>query len=461
MKITIFMDYKRLFTFHLRPLALVLMLLLLWGCYKEMDFPVTADFSYEVQNNDYSAPVRVVIGNNTMGAEQYLWTFEGAEPSSSESKDPGTIIYTTPGTYKIKLSATNSYGSSDEKEIEIVIDAEVKIGFTLSNAASYYPDVSLNITNTTQNATTYKWTFEGGTPAASTQQQPGTVVFSQSGEHKITLEASNGRETHTKDTIITVLPDIVADFDITWNAEDNDMEAPFRALLQNKSVSADSYIWDVAGAASFSSTEKNPAFTFNTAGTYNIQLTARNDKKTVTQTKTITILPNSNLYKFSDVKLGINTAQNTIGCYFSSKLGRTLSANEVTPENGGLIDFVYFGLNQNFTYNKIISPDSAGLYSFLPITNAGNTKVINMQETCACGISMNEAVFDAMQNDLTLRSVNIAQTQTGFVQFDESIVPRIVLFQTADGRRGAVKIKQFVQNGQQSYMLCDIKVMKE
>jgi PKD repeat protein len=435
--------------------------LLFSGCYKEQDLPVTVDFSYEVENNNYSVPVRALISNNTTGAEEYKWIFGGAEPSSSTSKDPGVIVYTAPGAYKIKLSATNSYGGSDEKEIEIIIDAKIRIGFTVSNAASNYPNVSLNINNTTQNATTYKWTFEGGTPDVSSQQQPGTIVFSQPGQHKITLEASGGRETLKKDTTIIVLPDIAADFDIAWNPEDNDMEAPFTALLINKSVSATAYSWNVAGAVPNSSTEENPTLKFNAAGNYTIQLTAYNDKKTVTKTKTITLLPNTNLYRFSDVQLGINTAQNTIGCYFSSKLGRPLLANEVNSANGALIDFVYFGLNQNFTYNRIVSPDSAQLYSFLPITNAINAKVINRLETCACGISMNEAAFDAMQNDVALRAINITQTQTGFVQFDNSFLPRIVLFQTADGRRGAIKIKQFVPNGQQSYVVCDIKVMKE
>jgi len=48
----------------------------------------------------------------------------------------------------------------------------------------------------------------------------------------------------------------------------------------------------------------------------------------------------------------------------------------------------------------------------------------------------------------------------GWHNFDNSVVPRIVLFQTRDGRKGAIKIKQFVQNGAASYIVADIKVQK-
>jgi hypothetical protein len=35
------------------------------------------------------------------------------------------------------------------------------------------------------------------------------------------------------------------------------------------------------------------------------------------------------------------------------------------------------------------------------------------------------------------------------------------LFQTQEGRKGAIKIKKYVEAGQESYILVDIKVQKE
>lgn len=53
---------------------------------------------------------------------------------------------------------------------------------------------------------TYKWTFENGTPATSTDKNP-SVVYSVSGNHDVTLEVSDGTSTITevKEDYVTVL----------------------------------------------------------------------------------------------------------------------------------------------------------------------------------------------------------------------------------------------------------------
>nr|WP_231552180.1 hypothetical protein [Capnocytophaga canimorsus] len=44
--------------------------------------------------------------------------------------------------------------------------------------------------------------------------------------------------------------------------------------------------------------------------------------------------------------------------------------------------------------------------------------------------------------------------------FNKDLIPRIVLFQTFDGRKGAIKIKEYISEGAQSYLLVDIKIQK-
>lgn len=436
-----------------------LLILLFSSCYKEQTFPVKVDFSVDVIGNDYSVPVRVRITNNTTGAETYTWTMTGASPATSATKDVGTIQYDSAGIYKIRLEAANQYGGKDSKEIELKIDAAVHIGFTVSNAQSYYPDATVQISNTTIGATTYLWSFAGGTPATSTQQQPGNVVFTTPGQHLIRLQVGNGLETYTKDTTITVLPDLVNDFQVTWAAEENDMEVPFTAIMQNNSISATNYSWSFPGAVPGTSSAAAPSVLYNTAGTYTVSLTASNDKKSLTATRTVTLLPNSNLFRFTDVHLGINTAQNTVGSYFSSVLRQVLKSSDVNAANGSKIDFAFFGLSNTFLFNKFISPDSVQNYAFSAIPNAITTKVINKQESCGCA-TLSASAFDAMNNDAALQSLTINQSPAAFAQFDNTVLPRVVLFRTQDGRKGAVKIKQYVDLGQQSYIVCDIKVMK-
>jgi len=441
--------------------VLLPMLFLLSGCYQEQILEVKAGFRAEVVNNNYSVPVTVKISNNTIGAENYSWMMTGADPSSSTERNPGTLQYNNPGTYTIHLEATNQNGGKDSRDSTITLDAAIRVGFTVNNNASWYPDATVSVSNNTIGATSYQWTFPGGTPSSSNLQQPGNVVFSTPGTYTISLKAGNGRVSYTKDTTVTVLPDLTNDFNITWATDDNDMEVPFTAYLQNNSVSATGYRWVCSGGSPSSSSTASPTVSHTLPGTYTISLTASNDKKSLTKSQTITLLPNSNMFRFSNVHLGVNTAQNTIGCYFSSSLGKTLLASEVTETNGSSIDFVYFGFDNTFNYNKFISPGSVQSYTFSYIPNAISTAIVNKQESCGCGSSMTATQFDAMTNDDLLQSTNINQTVAGLAEFNSTALPRIVLFQTQDGRKGAIKVKQCVVAGQQSYIVCDIKVMKK
>jgi len=161
--------------------VLLPLLFLLSGCYQEQVFEVKAGFSAEVVNNNYSVPVTVKISNSTIGAEDYVWTMTGAEPSSSTERNPGTLQYNNPGTYTIHLDATNQNGGKDSRDTTITLDAAIRMGFTVNNNASWYPDATVSVSNNTIGATSCQWTFPGGTPSSSNLQQPGNVVFSTPG----------------------------------------------------------------------------------------------------------------------------------------------------------------------------------------------------------------------------------------------------------------------------------------
>jgi len=94
------------------------------------------------------------------------------------------------------------------------------------------------------------------------------------------------------------------------------------------------------------------------------------------------------------------------------------------------------------------------------LKNAQNTVFVNSQNLCNCGLNFTEAQFDAMMNDDPVKGLNIPQSAAGAQEFGFTY-PRIILFQTQDGRKGAIKIKEMVKNGTGSYILCDIKVQKQ
>ena len=434
-----------------------------FSCENEVAIPVVADFSISVINNDYSVPVHIAISNSTEGADSFQWTFEGGIPSQSEKRNPGTIVFKQAGNYTIRLDAENRDGSTDAKEIQVPIDAEVQIGFTTQIIESNFPPMEVEITNTSLGAKTFTWAFENATPSSSTLEQPAVVRFENPGTHQILLEVSNGLETYQTTQTVTVAPHLAIDFDYQLAFEDNDREVPATLSLLTTATSVTNYNWSFSGANPTFSTQENPQIIITEAGTQTLSLIASNGKESQTITKTIHLLPNTNLQTFTDLELGVNTAHNTNkkGAFFSAQLQKVLSKNEINESNGAAIDLVFFGLNSNFGFNKFISPHLAQTLTFDSIPNASTTKFINRLENCSCTTSITLNDFNQISDDTFLRNLTIDETEEGNQDFDLSILPRIVLFETEDGRIGAVKIKSFVINNLESYIVVDIKVMKE
>ncbi len=440
------------------------LLLLLMGCAKEQAVPVVVDFEYEVFNEDYSIPVQMVFSNRTVGGEEYEWKFEGGVPSRSVNRNPGVVQFDTKGVYTIELFSTNQDGESDSKKIEIQIDAPVIIDFEVTNLVDTFSPAVYQISNVSSGANSYKWTFEGGIPATSTQENPGEVSFEEPGEHIIRLEIGNGRESYDLEKTITVAPFLVADFEYTVAFEDDDFQIPAKIQFENKSISGTSYQWNFQGASTTLSTEENPEIIFTQTGTKTINLTVSNGKETKTISKQITFFANTNLRELTDIKLGINTANNAgVGSFYNIKDRLVYTDQEVTSENEPFIDIVFYGLNQSFGENFFTSPNDLSETTFTAFDNPKHTIFINSQELDnRLGFTpITVSQFDSMINDALLESKVIEKTAPGSQAFDDMIVPRIVLFQTQEGKKGAIKIKQYVEDGQNSYVLVDIKVQKE
>ncbi|WP_035090723.1 PKD domain-containing protein [Aquimarina macrocephali] len=441
----------------------ILSILCLFGCAKEEAIPVITDFEFEVFNDDFSIPVQVVFFNRTKGGEDYEWTFEGGVPSRSVNRNPGVIQYDAKGVYTIELTATNQDGSQGTKTLEIRIDDPVVIDFEITNLVDNFSPASYTIQNNSSGADSFSWTFEGGTPASSTDRDPGEVVFTEPGDHVIRLEVGNGRETYDLQKTITVAPFLVSDFEYQIAFDDDDFQIPARVQFQNNSISATSYQWTFEGTVSSSSAEENPEIIFTQEGAQTIRLTAFNGKDTKTITKQIEFFTNTNLRELNDIRFGINTAHtaNTRGSFYTIAKRILFTANEITPGVEQDIDLVFFGLSNTFNRNRFVSPDQLSGTTFDELQSPKNTIFINSQELCSCSASLTPVQFDAMQDDTLLNNLVITETPGGLQDFDNTTVPRIVLFQTKEGKKGAIKIKNFVEDGQNSYILVDIKVQKE
>ncbi len=152
---------------------------------------------------------RSIQFNNTLEActTSTSWTFEGASPATSTAASP-TVIYNVPGTYNVSLSTVSDNGCSSSTTGQITVyeaippEADFSASETLVSIGG-----SVNFTDLSTNMpTSWQWTFEGGTPATSNEQNP-TVTYEEPGVYSVTLVASNafGSDTETKTAYIEVV----------------------------------------------------------------------------------------------------------------------------------------------------------------------------------------------------------------------------------------------------------------
>lgn len=137
----------------------------------------------------FNAPNHICPGtctsfnNLSVNATSYLWTFGGANPSTSTDEDPTNICYNSPGTYSVSLIASNAGGSDT---------------LTLNNFITVYPypapqgiSQSGDTLFANTGATGYQW-YQGGI------QIPGATdyyyVASGSGDYNVVATDANGCE---------------------------------------------------------------------------------------------------------------------------------------------------------------------------------------------------------------------------------------------------------------------------
>jgi len=119
------------------------------------------------------------------------WSF--ANGSSNNSQNP-SFIFNTPGTYKIKLTMTNTAGSSIiEKTVKIKQPPTATINqiADFCGIANFTPVVVVNSCDDNPENLTYNWTFEGGTPTSSDLKTPGKINYGKVGEYTVKLSVTN------------------------------------------------------------------------------------------------------------------------------------------------------------------------------------------------------------------------------------------------------------------------------
>jgi gliding motility-associated-like protein len=168
----------------------------------------------------------------------FVWDFGNGSSSNTETPS-GPICYVTAGTYTVSLTVNDVTGSNTETQtITIAACNTPTSSFTISENDLCENDC-ITFTNASTDATSYSWTFEGGSPATSTSQDPGTVCFGTLGTYNISLVVTNAFGSDSTATQITVAesPSIIAFGDTSIVASQT---VPIGVLNPDPSLD---YIW--------------------------------------------------------------------------------------------------------------------------------------------------------------------------------------------------------------------------
>lgn len=444
------------FDIPFRSIAVLLFTVLLSSCLKETAVPIESVFTIEA-SEDKTSPITIQLKNESYGADEYEWTFEGGVPGSSNQRDPGNVVFSQAGEHKITLRVWNAVEERTSQQT-IRVDSAMTIDFDFSIGLNDIAPGVVSITNKSKGASKYEWIFEGGVPSTSSKRFPEAITFAEGGEHKIRLRVFNGSKYEELTKTFTLRPSMQVDFSYKPSPVDQDWEAPLTLTTTNLTTGGLSYRWICDGAQVLSPTKQTTSVRFEHPGIYKLQLIAGNGKEEKTKEKTITIKLNTGIIKQNDVRFGINEAKNSIGCFYSAKFGGVLTSNQIAQDKSGVwVDFGFFALNSSFNYCYFFAPNQAKNNSFPEIDHAQGATFVNTPG--AMGININDAAFENIKRASDLNQFTkwseMAQTS-----FSKSNISHFVLVRTADGRKGVVRVKKFVKDGARSYIAADVILEK-
>jgi PKD repeat protein len=249
--------------------------------------PVSSFYTHDTIVTDHDTVHFFSTTNSTLPST-LLWSF--GDGFTSTLKNP-THVYTYPGTYSVVLTATNACGASYVVHNNYVVVSQVGVKPTADFTASQTlinTGNSINFTDLSLNSpTSWKWTFVGGSPSTSNVKNPTGIVYNAAGTFDVKLKVTNqsGSDSLTKQAYINVAATgsaPVADFtaDVTTISVGGSVN--FTDLSLNNPTS---WNWQFQGGNPNTSTMQNPIITYNTAGSYNVALTATNGMGNNTKTK--------------------------------------------------------------------------------------------------------------------------------------------------------------------------------
>ena len=211
----------------------------------------------------------------------WQWTFYGASPGSSTAQNPTGIVYTSPGQYDVQLVVSNTYGWDT-----LLFTAYISVNVCVPPIADFIAsDTTLCVGDSisffdlsSNNPTSYQWTFFGATPPVSSLPNPTGIFYNTPGVYTVQLVVSNnsGSDTLVFTNYITV--DACIPPTAGFAASQTTICEGFCIDYTDLSAGTpSSWLWLFPGSNTVSSALQNPTnICYADSGTYNVTLIVRN-----------------------------------------------------------------------------------------------------------------------------------------------------------------------------------------
>ncbi|HAD14862.1 MAG TPA: hypothetical protein DCF33_20735 [Saprospirales bacterium] len=328
------------------------------------------------------------FNNTSVNGLSYSWDF--GDGGSSADQNP-THIYTTDGTYTVILTVSNACGTSSVSQ-NVLINTSPGAGFS-ANTTNGCAGLTVNFSDISSgNPVSWEWTFEGGTPATSSAQNPSVNYFTP-GVYDVTLVVTsvNGvTSSFTQNDIITVNGAPVAGFSSSNNGT--------TVNFTNLSSGATSYAWNFGDNST--SADPDPSHTYLNDGVYNVTLAATNNCGTTIFEQTVTVS--------TPPVAGFNYNSNS-GC-----APFTVQFNNASSSNATSLSWNLPGGNPSSSTdaNPVVTWNAAGVYVVtLTASNGAGNSTSTATITVGAGPS---AGFTSQSNGL---SVNFSNTSSGATSY--------------------------------------------
>jgi PKD repeat protein len=238
----------------------------------------TGAFSKSV--NGYTASFTQTT-NNVTG---FYWDFGDGSAQSTQVNPSHT--YQNDGIYTVQFVYYNDCDTLTYSNSIAIANPPVA-NFTYSNPTGCSP-LTVTFTNaSSSNSALYNWTFEGGTPATSTAQNP-VVAFNNKGTFNVSLTVTNSQGNNTKaiEDLVTVNSKPVPNFSKT--------NVGLNYTFSYTGETASQVKWHFGDGTSAIGQQVN--HTYSSAGTYGLKVIGTNScgSDTLVQSLVVTLNPTAN-----------------------------------------------------------------------------------------------------------------------------------------------------------------------